>query len=308
MLNAYRFLIAHILRFSRFTFQVSVFHVLKNTLHQLIQISIITATLNSANTIRSCLASLKSQTYRFEHIIIDGGSADGTIEILNQESQKDALIVSEPDQGLYDALNKGIQLASGDVIGFLHADDIFADCDVLADVAALFEYKWNKMKNRCIASCYGDLVYVRADNAKQIVRYWKSSEFDKRRFYYGWMPPHPTFFVRKSVYQKYGGFNLELGTSADYELMLRFLLKYGITCGYIPRILVKMRTGGVSNASVTNRILANYNDRRAWRVNGLKPFPWTLYLKPLSKIGQYIRPSKNLEFGMRKSECKNLFH
>jgi glycosyltransferase len=228
------------------------------------------------------LASLKSQTYQSEHIIIDGGSTDGTIEILHQESQKDALIVSEPDRGLYDALNKGIQSASGDVIGFLHADDVFADCDVLTVVAALFE-------NRNIASCYGDLVYVRADNTKQVVRYWQSYEFEKRRFYYGWMPPHPTFFVRRSVYQKYGGFNLELGTSADYELMLRFLLKYGITCGYIPRILVKMRTGGVSNVSVKNRLLANYNDRRAWRVNGLKPFLWTLYLKPLSKIGQYIR-------------------
>jgi len=248
----------------------------------LIRISIITATLNSAHTIKSCLASLKSQTYQSEHIIIDGGSTDGTIEILHQESQKDALIVSEPDRGLYDALNKGIQSASGDVIGFLHADDVFADCDVLTVVAALFE-------NRDIASCYGDLVYVRADNTKQVVRYWQSYEFDKRRFYYGWMPPHPTFFVRRSVYQKYGGFNLELGTSADYELMLRFLLKYGITCGYIPRILVKMRTGGVSNVSVKNRLLANYNDRRAWRVNGLKPFLWTLYLKPLSKIGQYIR-------------------
>ena len=248
----------------------------------MIRISIITATLNSAHTIKSCLASLKSQTYQSEHIIIDGGSTDGTIEILHQESQKDALIVSEPDRGLYDALNKGIQSASGDVIGFLHADDVFADCDVLTVVAALFE-------NRDIASCYGDLVYVRADNTKQVVRYWQSYEFDKRRFYYGWMPPHPTFFVRRSVYQKYGGFNLELGTSADYELMLRFLLKYGITCGYIPRILVKMRTGGVSNVSVKNRLLANYNDRRAWRVNGLKPFLWTLYLKPLSKIGQYIR-------------------
>jgi len=179
-------------------------------------------------------------------------------------------------------------LASGDVIGFLHADDIFADCDVLADVAALFERYFKK--NRPIDSCYGDLVYVRADNPKQIVRYWQSYEFDKRRFYYGWMPPHPTFFVRRSVYLKYGDFNLELGTSADYELMLRFLLKYGITSKYIPRILVKMRTGGVSNASVRNRLQANYHDRRAWRVNGLKPFPWTLYLKPLCKIGQYLRP------------------
>ncbi|MDM8540770.1 glycosyltransferase family 2 protein [Desulfococcaceae bacterium HSG9] len=262
-----------------------------------LRISIITATFNSAHTIKSCLTSLKKQTYKFEHIIIDGGSADGTIEILNQESQKDALIISEPDRGLYDALNKGIQSASGDVIGFLHADDVFADCDVLADVAAMFELS---LKNGSMASCYGDLVYVRADYTKQVVRYWKSSEFDKRRFYYGWMPPHPTFFVRKSVYQKYGCFNLELGTSADYELMLRFLLKHGITCGYIPRILVKMRTGGVSNASVKNRLLANYNDRRAWRINGLKPFPWTLYLKPLSKIVQYIRQPENAEFKIRK--------
>jgi len=249
------------------------------------RISIITATLNSTHTIQSCLASLNSQTCPLEHIIIDGGSDDGTVEILRQEARKDALIVSEPDRGLYDALNKGLQLASGDIIGFLHADDVFADCDVLADVAARFAHLKNGM-----ASCYGDLVYVRAHNPRKIVRYWKSGEFDKRRFYYGWMPPHPAFFVRRWVYRQYGGFNLRLGTSADYELMLRFLLKHGITCGYIPRMLVKMRTGGVSTASVKNRIQAHCNDRRAWRVNGLKPFPWTLYLKPLSKIGQYLRP------------------
>ncbi len=169
----------------------------------------------------------------------------------------------------------------------------------MADVAAQFAL--NLKENSSIASCFGDLVYVRDHNAKKIVRYWKASEFDKRRFYHGWMPPHPTFFVRRSVYLKYGGFNLDLGTSADYELMLRFLLKYGITCGYIPRILVKMGTGGVSNVSVKNRLLANYHDRRAWRVNDLKPFPWTLYLKPLSKIGQYIRQPKNAEFGIQKS-------
>lgn len=177
-------------------------------------------------------------------------------------------------------------MATGDVIGILHADDFYADEKVLARVAEVFE-------DPSVDACYGDLLYVQdkhddSNNNFEVVRYWRSGYFNPRKFYWGWMPPHPTFFVRKSVYEKYGLFNLELGTAADYELMLRFLLKHRINCRYISEILVNMRVGGVSNASVSNRLKANRMDRRAWEVNGLKPCPWTIPFKPIRKIPQYF--------------------
>jgi len=262
------------------------------------KISIITATYNVEQTIQTCLDSLSQQTVPFEHIVIDGLSSDLTLEIVKNQSA-DSRIISEKDNGLYDALNKGIQAASGDVVGILHADDFFASAQVLSRVTEVF-------KDSSVDACYGDLLYVveergtrdagresqKQDNSSfQIKRYWKSGRYDSRKFYWGWMPPHPTFFVRKSVYEKYGLFNLALGTAADYELMLRFLLKHQITCKYVPEVLVKMRVGGMSNASLGNRLRANQNDRRAWRVNGLKPYPWTIPLKPIRKIPQYfLRP------------------
>lgn len=254
------------------------------------KISIITTTYNAAATLRHCFASLVEQTVPFKHIIVDGGSTDGTLEIIEEYAKLgDVRFISEPDEGLYDALNKGIQMATGDVIGILHADDFYADEKVLARVAEVFE-------DPSVDACYGDLLYVRdkrgnSINNFEVVRYWRSGNFNPGKFYWGWMPPHPTFFVRKSVYEKYGLFNLELGTAADYELMLRFLLKHRISCRYIPEIFVNMRVGGVSNASVNNRLKANRMDRKAWEVNGLKPFPWTIPFKPIRKIPQYfLRP------------------
>jgi len=185
------------------------------------------------------------------------------------------------------------------VIGILHADDFFSSADELARVAEVFT-------NKEIDSCYGDLVYFeeinrhraqgtgRREKNTKIVRYWKSGGYDPQKFYWGWMPPHPTFFVRREVYEKYGLFNLELGTAADYELMLRFLLKHKITCAYIPEVLVKMRVGGVSNVSWANRLRANKMDRKAREVNGLKPYPWTLWMKPVRKIPQWIFPGTRL--------------
>ena len=259
------------------------------------KISIITATYNVEQTIQTCLDSLSQQTVPFEHIVIDGLSSDLTLEIVKNQSA-DSRIISEKDNGLYDALNKGIQAASGDVVGILHADDFFASAQVLSRITEVF-------KDSSVDACYGDLVYVveergtwdagresqKQDNSSfQIKRYWKSGRYDSRKFYWGWMPPHPTFFVRKSVYEKYGLFNLALGTAADYELMLRFLLKYQISCKYIPEVLVKMRVGGVSNASLGNRLRANRHDREAWQVNGLHPYLFTLWLKPIRKIPQYF--------------------
>ncbi|MGD9731530.1 MAG: glycosyltransferase family 2 protein [Desulfamplus sp.] len=242
--------------------------------------SIITATFNSASTIRDCLDSVKNQQANVEHIIIDGGSNDNVLDIVDSYPHV-AKVVSEPDHGIYDAMNKGISFASGEIIGILNSDDYYADSEVLAKVVEVFS-------NKEVDSCYGDLVYVDSVKTSKIIRKWKSGVYKERSFYWGWMPPHPTFFVRRSVYQKYGLFNLDLGSAADYELMLRFLLKNKITTSYIPSILVKMRAGGVSNASLTNRLNANNMDRKAWEVNGLNPYPWTTYVKPLRKIGQFF--------------------
>jgi glycosyltransferase len=215
-------------------------------------------------------------------VIIDGGSTDGTLEILQECRSVLSKVISEPDRGIYDAMNKGLLLAaSGDIIGFLNADDFYASSDVISKVLNIFE-------DQNVDSCYGDLIYVDPADTDRVVRYWKAGPYNYRRFYWGWMPPHPTFFVRKRVFDKYGYFDLSLGSAADYELMLRFLLRHKVSTSYIPEVLVKMRVGGVSNALLRNRLLANRNDRMAWKINGLKPYPWTLYLKPFSKLGQYI--------------------
>ena len=246
------------------------------------KITIITAVLNSKNFIENCIQSVLHQNYKnIEHIVIDGGSSDGTLNIVHKYQSGIAELVSERDDGIYDAMNKGIRLATGDVVGILNADDFYPAPVILEKVAQVFE-------NEDIASCYGDLEYVDAVDTGKVARYWRSGPYDVNKFYLGWMPPHPTFFVRRSVYQRYGLFNLSLGSAADYELMLRFLVKHRITAAYIPEVIVKMRTGGVSNASMKNRIRANRMDRKAWSVNNLKPFPWTLFFKPLRKVHQFI--------------------
>jgi glycosyltransferase involved in cell wall biosynthesis len=244
-------------------------------------ISLITATYNSSETLLYCLQSVGNQTVIPEHIIIDGCSTDQTLKIAGEYVGHRLQIFSEPDHGIYDAMIKGIQLASGHIIGILNADDFYASPSILEKVAAVFE-------DLTIDACYGDLVYVDNVDTAKVVRYWRSGRFSPKKFYWGWMPPHPTFFVRRSVYARFGLFNLELGSAADYELMLRFLVKHEINVAYIPEVLVKMRTGGISNASWQNRLKANRMDRKAWAVNGLKPYPWTLWLKPLRKIGQWV--------------------
>ncbi|HEV9035223.1 MAG TPA: glycosyltransferase family 2 protein, partial [Puia sp.] len=241
------------------------------------KISIITATYNSAATVKDTLTSIREQDHPdIEHIIIDGGSADATAAIVSGFPHVSKW-VSEPDKGLYDAMNKGIRLAHGDVIGILNSDDIYADASVLSDVARVFE-------DPAVMTVYADLHYVQHDDMARVKRVWHSGPFKRNYFYYGWMPPHPTFFVRKEVYEKAGGFNTSLRTSADYELMLRILLKYGLSTRYIRRVTVKMRVGGVSNATLRNRFRGNREDRLAWKLNDLKPYFFTLYLKPLRKI------------------------
>jgi glycosyltransferase len=178
-------------------------------------------------------------------------------------------------------MNKGISLATGDIIGFLNSDDIYAANDVIEKVAA-------KMEQTGADTLYGDLQYVDPADVNRVLRNWTSGKFNKNSFKYGWMPPHPTFFVNRKVYDQVGGFNLSLRSASDYELMLRILFKYQYNASYIPEVLVKMRAGGYSNSSLKRRIKANKEDRMAWKLNQLNPYFFTLYLKPARKVFQYM--------------------
>jgi len=248
-----------------------------------LKITIITVTYNSADTVEQTIQSVLSQNYaNIEYIIVDGVSTDETLNIVNRYAHKIAKIVSEKDRGLYDALNKGINMATGDVIGLIHSDDFYTNESVISKYAETF-------KNTNADAVYSDLYYVDKNNTDKIIRTWKSGEYSENAFLFGWMPPHPTFFVKKNIYQQYGAFNPEFKSAADYELMLRFIFKHRIKLAYLPVFTVKMRVGGKSNISLKNRLFANAEDRKAWQVNGLKPYFFTLYLKPLRKIFQFIK-------------------
>jgi glycosyltransferase involved in cell wall biosynthesis len=242
------------------------------------KISIITVSYNSMRVISRCICSVLAQNNPFEYIIIDGNSTDDTQKIIKKYENYIDRIISEDDNGIYDAMNKGVQHATGEIIGFLNSDDFYGHHNIFQKVSATFE------ETRCDA-CYGDLVYV--DTRYRPLRYWKSGPFNRQKFYRGWMPPHPTFFVKKTIFDRYGGFDPSFGTAADYELMVRFLVKYEISCTYIPKVLVCMQTGGASNVSFNARWAANRNDFEAWEQNGLQPSKFTTILKPIRKIHQF---------------------
>ena len=249
-------------------------------------ISIITVVHNSETTIGDTLRSVERQNYGFiEHIIVDGASTDKTLEIVQSFSHV-SKIISEPDAGIYDALNKGIRVATGDIIGLLHSDDFYPNQTIISEVVKEFQTK-------NIQSLYGDLEYVHPIQTGKLVRYWKSGKFQRDRFLRGWSPPHPTFFVRREIYEKFGLFNLRLKIAGDYELMLRLLFKQKISTHYLPKVLVKMRTGGTSNANLNNRMKANEEDQMSWELNGLKPKFYTVFLKPIRKIPQYFLMPNN---------------
>jgi glycosyltransferase len=245
------------------------------------KISIITACYNSSATIGDTLKSVAAQDYNnIEHIIVDGASTDDTLEIVKNYPHI-AKIVSEKDKGIYDAMNKGISIATGDVIGILNSDDIYTHSSTVSKVISAFGSNGAEV-------VYADLQYVRYDDLNKVTRTWHSGKFSKRKFYFGWMPPHPTFFVRRSIYEKIGNFNCALKSAADYEFMLRVLLKNDFKPYYIPEVLVKMRTGGMSNATLGNRMRANREDREAWRINNISPYFFTIPFKPLRKVLQFI--------------------
>jgi glycosyltransferase len=247
----------------------------------MMKVSVITATFNSAATLTDTLSSVRDQTYPLvEHLIIDGGSKDNTMEIVAGFPHIKQ-ICSEKDRGIYDAMNKGVKRATGDIVGILNSDDFYASENVLREVVDTFQ------QSGCDA-VYGDLQYVCKDDVSKVVRYWRSGPYQQGAFKWGWMPPHPSFFVRHTLYDRCGLFNLDMKTAADYELMLRMIHKEGASLQYLPNVLVKMRTGGASNASLASRLKANADDRKAWDVNGLTPYWFTMYLKPIRKITQFI--------------------
>lgn len=247
------------------------------------KISIITISFNAEETISDTIKSVINQDYEnIEYIVVDGASKDKTVTIVRSFGFKVSQFISEPDKGIYDAMNKGISLATGDIIGILNADDIYADSKVISDVVTKFQE--DKAEG-----LYADLVYVKREDTSKITRYWRSGNYTKGKFLKGWMPPHPTFFVKREIYEKFGKFNLELRSAADYEIMLRFIHRHEIKISYLPRVITKMRVGGQSNVTLKNRIKANKEDREAWRINGLKPGVFTMIRKPLSKVGQFFK-------------------
>lgn len=245
-----------------------------------------------------------------EHLVLDGGSTDGTVPFLEQWAREGPgrTFRSEPDDGFYGALNSGIPLTQGDIVGILNADDFYFDDKALARVAVAFA-------DPEVQGVYGDLVYVkggirkreigsrksevgsgpegvgcwqRAEEKFRIKRYWKSGGFRRSGFWWGWMPPHPTVFMRREVYERLGYFRTDLGSAADYEWMVRVMVRHRVPFRYIPHVQVAMREGGMSNRSLAARLAANRNDRKAWSENNLTPLPWTLLMKPIRKLPQWF--------------------
>lgn len=247
------------------------------------KISIITVSFNAESTIEDTIRSVIGQTYTdVEYIIIDGGSTDATLAIIDKYREQISLVVSEPDKGIYDGMNKGIARATGDYIGILNADDVYVDHSVIEEVVDVLSAEKTD-------TLYADLNYVQQDDLSKVVRVWKSGKFNHSSFLQGWMPPHPTFFVKKDCYNQYGNFNLQLKSAADYELILRMLYKNECSSSYLGRTIINMRVGGVSNSSIRNRIKANMEDRKAWELNNIRPKWYTLYMKPLSKLIQFLK-------------------
>jgi glycosyltransferase len=246
-----------------------------------LKISIVTPTYNSQETIVHTLASLKRQNYRnLQHILIDGGSTDNTFELARKYALQESICISEPDTGVYSALNKGIGLADGDIIGFLHSDDVFASNDILFTMA-------DKFTDKKCEVVYGDLEYVHEKEVTKVVRKWRTREFKKNWFRFGWMPPHPSVFVRKDVYQRFGLFDESYKISGDYEFLLRIMLSNNVDAFYLDKTIVSMRLGGISNRSIRNLFEKTLEDMRAMRVHGLNPVVGILG-KNLSKVPQFF--------------------
>jgi glycosyltransferase involved in cell wall biosynthesis len=247
-----------------------------------LKISVITVAYNSAKTIADTLNAVAMQTHMdIEHLVIDGASKDGTLEIVRGHTAPQIRLISEPDKGIYDAMNKGLVQATGEVVGFLNSDDFYADAEVLEKIA-------NAFQDPAVDACYADLVYVTPDNSR-VVRYWKSKLFTKGDFAKGWCPAHPTFYVRKSVIERLGYFDQSYKLAADVEFMMRYLERGQIRVAYIPHVLVRMRLGGATNQSWKNILQQNKEVFAALRKNDV-PFSrvWFTVNKVVSRLNQFV--------------------
>lgn len=246
------------------------------------KISIITVCYNSATTIQDTIDSIASQTYPdIEHIVVDGGSRDTTMDMV-RAAPRVSKYVSEPDRGIYDAMNKGIAMATGEIVGTLNSDDFYMHEKVLERISEVFS-------NPSVDACYADLIYVRQEDPASVVRYWQSRPFRPGLFKRGWMPAHPTFFVRRKLYEELGGFDLEFKLQSDFELTMRYLELFRINSVYLPEILVKMRVGGASNQSVRNVIKGNIEAYKACKKNHLGVSPLFNLYKIISRLPQFFR-------------------
>jgi len=251
------------------------------------KVSVVTAVYNRVHCIKDAIESVRRQDSDLEYVVVDGMSTDGTDKVISEYSDLVSKSIREPDEGIYDALNKGIAASTGDVVGFLHADDMFACSNAVSLISRAFEeYDYDAV--------YADLCYVKSEDTNSIVRYWNSGEYNRSKFRYGWMPPHPTVYVRREIYQKHGAYKTDFGSAADYECLVRLMVKNELRVGYVNQVLVNMRVGGESNASWINRIVANKSDRQAWIDNGLVPPFGLRFLKPAVKLKQYfVKPPSN---------------
>ncbi|EKO3378592.1 glycosyltransferase [Vibrio fluvialis] len=246
------------------------------------KVSIITATYNSSETIIDTLKSLEQQSYPdIEYIIVDGASKDNTLDIVRQNCTRVSKIISEPDKGIYDALNKGIQAATGDIIGFLHSDDLFAYPDAVADMVATLEENQSQ-------AVYADLAYVSKDDTDNMIRLWTSGDYQRNKMLSGWMPPHPTFYMRRELYLSLGLFDLGFKIAADYDSLLRYLWSNKVSMSYLPKVLIKMRVGGASNRSLSNIYKKTCEDIQALKNNKVF-WPKALFIKNFSKVPQFFK-------------------
>ena len=245
------------------------------------KISIITSVLNSCETIRDTIDSVLSQDYEnIEYIIIDAASTDGTLDIIKSYGDRITKYISEKDKGIYDGLNKGIEIATGDVIGFLHSDDTYADNEIIVKIANVFMAE-------DLDGIYGDLVYTRRQDTTKILRYWKSRKFESKLLAKGWMPAHPTLFLKNEIYKRFGNYNINYKIAADYDFILRIFSK-NIKTKYLPGVIYRMRASGESNKNIKNIFLKSKEDLNVLRKNNVGGI-WTLLLKNFSKIPQFIK-------------------
>ncbi len=286
------------LKYSSYAFDLLLIALLYMSPYINMKVSIITVTHNSERFLEDCIRSVAAQSHPdIEYIVIDGNSTDETNSIIKRYEQHIDQWISEPDNGMYDALNKGMKMATGNIVGILNSDDILASIDTIAGIVQCFNV--NK-----VDSIYGDLVYVEQENTGKTIRAWHGKRYNRKNFQYGWMPAHPTFYVRREIIESLGGYETHYYSAADYEFMARYLYNHRVSSFYHPSLIVKMRIGGASNKTIYKRLRANRRDYLAMKVNNI-PYPLIVsILKPLIKIPQFINKLRHNKHGNAALEMK----